>query len=402
MDLSMRKVFKQLLILYHNKIISFAGGTNFGFLNGANTVSRGTDNSGLQPTTTSYDYDSPISECGNLTEKYYLIRDIIQNHTTVNTKVPKVPDVKLPVKYSELELQGGMSFHHLIEQAKQKIESRDLIPMEKLPINNDAGQSYGYIVYRKTGLSIAENSTLRIMGYVRDTVMVLLNGRLISNIPKNATDICKFGFWTTEDSHLNLPVSAMKNATLDLIVENMGRVNYGRITSFVQFKGLENYVYLNDEKLSDWVIVPFEFKKSFNKNLKDLIITDKISPPAIYSFELILDNNPEDTFVDMRNWTKGITIVNGFVLGRHFFVGPQQSLFLPASFLKKGANYIQVFEHYKAPKSLKFSEIPLFVTPMDFTNGCRVPLNAVERVTSNAKCIFGILGMILTTVKYLT
>ena len=53
----------------------FHGGTNFGLLNGANYEN------GLQPTVTSYDYNCPLSECGDLTEKYHAIREMIQNYT---------------------------------------------------------------------------------------------------------------------------------------------------------------------------------------------------------------------------------------------------------------------------------------------------------------------------------
>lgn len=351
-------------------IICVAGGTNFGFLNGANLISRVTTNSGLEPTTTSYDYDSPISEFGNLTEKYYSIKQIIEEHSLIKTKIPEVPIVKSPVKYWDLQLKGKISISELIEGAQPRINSYDVIPMEKLSINSGGGQSFGYIVYRKTELSILADSILKISGFVRDTVMVLVNGRLVSPVPTNASDLCRFGFWKLFDSNLKLP-QTQQNATLDLIVENMGRVNYGSMNNFVQFKGLVSDVYLNDEKLVDWKIIPLEFKKSWNENLaKRATQLGDSSPPALYRFELNLNNEPEDTFIDMRNWTKGITIVNGFVLGRHFFVGPQQSLFLPAPFLNIGKNDILVFEHYKAADSLKFVNFPLFWTPFNFTKGC--------------------------------
>lgn len=63
----------------------------------------------------------------------------------------------------------------------------------------------------------------------------------------------------------------------------------------------------------------------------------------------------KDTFVDIQDWRKGIVIVNGFVLGRIFAVGPQQTLYLPAGLLQEGENEIVVFEHFSAPEYLKFS-----------------------------------------------
>lgn len=68
----------------------------------------------------------------------------------------------------------------------------------------------------------------------------------------------------------------------------------------------------------------------------------------------------KDTFVDIQDWSKGIVIVNGFVLGRIFAVGPQQTLYLPAGLLQEGENEIVVFEHFRAPEYLKFSDVPIF------------------------------------------
>lgn len=351
-------------------------------MNGANTVTTGQNNSGFQPTTTSYDYDSPISEFGNLTEKYFTIKNIISIHTTIKTKIPAVPDVKLPTKYLKLTSTGVLQFYELINNANVSIESKNVLPMEKLPINGNAGQSYGYIVYRKTNLTIPSGATLKIGGYIRDTVMVLVNGKLVSKIPKNASDICNFGYWKLSNSTLSLTIDAKEPSTLDLIVENMGRVNYGHISNFAQFKGLTDNVFLNNKKLLKWKIIPFEFKKDWNKNLDGWSKnTTAVSSPALYKFELNLPEDPEDTFLNMTNWSKGITIVNGMVLGRYFFVGPEQSLYLPAPFLNKGKNDIIVFEHFAAAKSLEFSEVPLYKTPFNFT-GCSKPNKNTASINS--------------------
>lgn len=375
-------------------ILFVTGGTNFGFLNGANTISLGQNNSGLEPTTTSYDYDSPISEFGNLTEKYFTIKSIISNHTTIKTKIPDIPDVRLPTKYPNLSAKGALSFYELINNPEVSVKSENVLPMEKLPINDNAGQSYGYIVYRKTNLKIPTNSILKIAGFVRDTVMVLINGKLVSRIPQNAADVCNFGYWKLFNSTLSLTKDNNENLTLDLIVENMGRVNYGHIKNFAQFKGLMDDVYLNNEKILGWNIIPFEFKKSWNKNLTGWSKETTISSPALYKFELNLSNTPEDTFLDMRNWTKGIAIVNGMVLGRYFFVGPEQSLYLPAPFLKKGSNDIILFEHFKASKFLKFSKIPLYLTPFNFT-GCFEP----SKASTNSLYLLSLLSILLIIQK---
>lgn len=54
-----------------------------------------------------------------------------------------------------------------------------------------------------------------------------------------------------------------------------------------------------------------------------------------------------DTFIDMGNFKKGIVYVNGHNLGRYWYIGPQQRLYCPVSFLHKGNNDIVVFDLLK-------------------------------------------------------
>ena len=54
-----------------------------------------------------------------------------------------------------------------------------------------------------------------------------------------------------------------------------------------------------------------------------------------------------DTYLDMRNFGKGVVWVNGHNLGKYWSVGPQQTLYLPVEWLKKGRNEIVVFEMLK-------------------------------------------------------
>ncbi|XP_057656583.1 beta-galactosidase-1-like protein 2 [Diorhabda carinulata] len=341
----------------------FVGSTNFGFLNGANSLYSGTNNSGLQPTITSYDYDSPLTEYGAYTEKYNIVKEAIAERTPVKFSNPDQPELIPVIQYSSRHIDGQITFSDLINQAKDVIESEDIIPMESLPINGNSGQSYGYIVYSKT-FTASGKVSIRIGGYVRDTVLVLNNGKLISPVPQTANDINGFGFWRLENSTLDIETNEETAETtykIDLIVENFGRNNYGGLDQFRQFKGLTEDVYLNGNKLVDWKIIPFEFKRSWTNSLTNWQPVGSMeATPALYKFTLKLDDKPNDTYLDMRDWNKGIVIVNGFVLGRHFFLGPQQTLYLPAPFLTRGENTIIVFEHYNAPDQLSFSDKPIF------------------------------------------
>lgn len=233
--------------------------------------------------------------------------------------------------------------------------------MELLPINKNSGQSFGYILYRQKNINIPANAVLKISGYVRDTVLVFINGKLVSKAPKSKADLSGFGFWKQHNSTLVLTTNALTNATLDLVVENFGRVNYGLLQDFRQFKGLTAPVYLNNHELEDWFIKPLEFKKSDNVALAKWGWSQvlDLNAPSFYKFSLNITGKPQDTFVDMSGWSKGVTIVNGFVLGRHFFVGVVKTLYLPAPLLKSGINDIIIFEHYSSPNVLKFSNKPL-------------------------------------------
>ncbi|XP_057652902.1 beta-galactosidase-1-like protein 2 [Diorhabda carinulata] len=341
----------------------FIGSTSYGFMNGANDVTRGTNNSGLQIDTTSYDYDSPITEWGTYTDKYELIRISIITDNKIKTKLPEKPSVREPVHYSELKPVGQILLTQIIEDAKYKIESENLLPMEMLPINNNSGQSYGYVTYRKNNLNLLPNATLKISGYVRDTLLILVNGELVSPVPRKETDIDGIGFWKLYNSTIVLTDKKMNNATLDLVIENFGRNNYGGLDQFHQFKGLTDDVFIDNYKLTNWQIIPLEFKSAWTRKLNGWhSIDNNKSIPALYKFILNVNDEPADSFIDMREWIKGITIVNGFVLGRHFFIGPQFTLYLPAPLLKEGENEIVVFEHYDAPENLRFSNQPIYKT----------------------------------------
>ncbi|XP_018575329.1 beta-galactosidase-1-like protein 2 [Anoplophora glabripennis] len=342
----------------------FVGSTNFGFLNGANSLHSGDDNSGLQPTTSSYDYDAPLTEYGDYSPKYTVVKEAIAARNPVQTKIPDPPQSTPPKAYETLAVEKELYLSTVIKNVKETFTSEDVIPMELLPMNNNSGQSFGYIVYRKSNIDIPGNAVLKISGYVRDTVLVLINGNLINSAPKSSEDIGGFGFWKLKDSTLTLTDTEIKAATLDIVVENFGRNNYGGLSQFRQFKGLTEPVYINDNKITDWELIPLEFKKQDNLNLLGWQLkTDDGRTPALYKSTLTIEDDPQDTFIDMRDWYKGIVIVNGFVIGRHFYLGPQQSLYIPAPFLVKGKNDIVIFEHFTAPDSIKFSDSPIFGKP---------------------------------------
>ncbi|KAF5283076.1 hypothetical protein FQR65_LT14093 [Abscondita terminalis] len=348
-------------------IYMFQGGTNWGFLNGANINGDNTNNVGFQPDTTSYDYDAPLTEAGDYTEKYISVMELMTKYNTVAVRKPTIPSVTLKKAYDSISIAKQLHFNEILDNIPESFNYIDPIPMELLPINNGSGQSYGYIIYRKTGLNLSPHSKLLISGHVCDTVMVLVNGLLISKPLTAAEDLNGFGYWRIKDGVLDLGPKELFNATLELITENLGRNNFGYLSQFNQYKGLwQGKIYLNNKHLSDWEIKPLQFKKKWNLNISGWHTPTNINLPVPALYKTYLEiYNPHDTYLDMRKWSKGIVIVNGFVLGRYASsLGPQQTLFLPAPLIKNGTNEIIVFEHFLPSRTIDFSARPIFYTPL--------------------------------------
>lgn len=233
--------------------------------------------------------------------------------------------------------------------------SHDVVPMEKFNIYNNSGQNFGYAVYRKT-ISIPPKAALTIEGRVSDTFMILVNGVLVTPWLASAVDLNKTGTSMIADSEITLSDKYLENATLDIVVENWGRVN---IADYIQFKGLwQGGVKLNGDYLYDWEIYALEFNKTWIRRLYNLWepVNNETVGPTLYKGTLTIDDTPKDTFVYMESWIKGIVIVNDFVIGRYARMGPIQTLYLPGPLLKKGDNDIIVFEHFKLNSEVQFSD----------------------------------------------
>jgi hypothetical protein len=342
----------------------FHGGTSWGFLNGANLNNDATDNSGYQPDTTSYDYDSPLTENGDYTVKYVIVKDLIKKYNKIQTRTPQAPTITSRRKYPTISVTGQLLLNDLIRSVPVTFQSPDVLSMELLPMNNLSGQSYGYVLYRKENLNISANATLKITGRVCDSIVVLVDGYLLNKPLTKPKDLDGFGYWRRKDSTITLTTQNLTGATLDLMVENWGRNNFGYMDQFNQFKGLwQGGVFLNGVELHDWHIIPLEFKKSWTNSLSrwHLPLERWAVGPALYKANFYVDV-VEDTYVNMQNWHKGIVIVNGFVLGRYARIGPQQTLYLPGPFLIKGNNTIVVFDHFAAARHVYFSDKPIYKT----------------------------------------
>jgi beta-galactosidase len=187
-------------------------------------------------------------------------------------------------------------------------------------------QGNGYVLYTKKFLQPISGK-LEING-LRDYATVYVDGE-------------KVGVLNRYDKNYSMEIEIPFNATLEILVENMGRINYG--SEIVNnLKGIISPVLINGIEITgNWQMYRFPFDKK--PDLDNLLTGNIAGRPVFYQGNFILDKTG-DTFLDMSRWGKGLVFVNGHNLGRYWNVGPQQTLYLPGVWLKKGANEIVIFE----------------------------------------------------------
>uniref|UniRef100_A0A671VD68 Si:dkey-224e22.2 n=1 Tax=Sparus aurata TaxID=8175 RepID=A0A671VD68_SPAAU len=306
----------------------FHGGTSFGFMNGA--MDFGT----YKPQVTSYDYDAPLSEAGDYTPKYQLLRNLFSQYHS--EPLPEVPSPQERKAYDPVVIQRHLSLWDSLSESP--------VNMENLPVNNNNGQSYGYTLYETT---ITSGGALNSKNNVRDRALVFVDRKCVGS----------FDYKTHE---LTLP-DGKGERTLSLLVENCGRVNYGKALD-EQRKGIVGEILLNHTPLRGFTTFCLDMKPGFMKRLmssgqwkSDL---KSASIPGFFQARLFVDDPPRDTFIRLPGWGKGVVFVNGQNLGRHWSIGPQHFLYLPGAWLRNGENQIIVFEEQKADDKILFAESP--------------------------------------------
>ncbi|XP_071215688.1 beta-galactosidase-1-like protein 2 [Salvelinus alpinus] len=314
----------------------FHGGTSFGFMNGA-VANLGT----YKPQVGSYDYDAPLSEAGDYTTKYQLLRNLFsQFHSE---KLPEVPSLQARRVYEPVIIQQHLSLWESL-QFTEPLKSEKPVNMENLPVNSNNGQSYGYTLYETT---ISSGGLLNSRNNVKDRALVFVDRHFVGVLDYKSVEFA-------------LP-DGKGERTLSLLVENCGRVNYGKALDD-QRKGLVGDIVLNHVPLKDFTIYCLDMKPNFLKRLSAASqwnsVPQKPSFPGFFQGMLYVDGHPRDTFIRLPGWSKGVVFINRQNLGRHWSIGPQKTLYLPGPWLKSGNNQIIVFEEQKADDKLVFVENP--------------------------------------------
>ena len=296
---------------YSINLYMFHGGTSFGFMSGANW-----DHKEYQPDVTSYDYDSPVSESGVLTKKFYAFRDVIAKHRPGVT----LPDPPAPLPVIEVP-------EFAVDRVAWLWEN--LPPASKVehPRNMEAlGQSYGYILYRTT-LKTAGSGDL-ILPALRSYARIYLNGKPVGTADRRKK----------QD---RVKIQANAKDQLDILVGGTGRINFS-IELRNERQGINGPVLFAGKELLGWQIFPFPMNDLSKIDFTGMEPSKGSAGPAFYQGHFDLQSLG-DTFLDTRGWGKGAVWINGHPLGRFWNVGPQQTLYVPAPYLKQGRNDVIVF-----------------------------------------------------------
>ena len=329
-----------------SKGISFSlymthGGTSFGHWAGANSP-------GFQPDVTSYDYDAPINEYGHTTPKYFELREMMAKHND-GKKLPAVPKAPMPLvsvptfKFTEYKPLIYGYTKKMVEQAPKTFEEYDM--------------GWGTMAYVVSLPANDKPSTLT--GEFNDFAQVYLNNKYIGKIDR-----------VKNEKSLDLPAMP-DSGKLTIVVEGMGRINFGR--AIKDYKGIVGNVTITSQspygeitlKPTAWTqfaipddyqnavkalsgnsMADAELKEAVAKAHPDAVI--KIDPwgesKAGYYRGYFNIKKVGDTFINMEAFGKGQVYVNGHALGRFWQIGPQQTLYLPGCWLKKGKNEVIVLD----------------------------------------------------------
>ena len=312
-----------------SKGISFSlymthGGTNWGHWAGANSP-------GFAPDVTSYDYDAPINEAGQTTPKYWELRKTLSKYTQ-GKRLPKVPSAIPTIAIPAFQFAEVAPLFSNLPQPKQDEQIRTMEAYD---------QGFGSILYR-TKLPRLDQPAVLHVNEAHDYAQVFVDGKYMGKLDRR-----------NGEKQLTLP-ACPAGGTLDILVEAMGRINFGR--AIKDFKGITDRVELMIDidgrsfvsNLKQWEVFNLEDRYENYQQMKFQPIAEAKATtgerlPGCYraTFQV---KKPGDTFLNFETWGKGLVYVNGHGMGRIWEIGPQQTLYVPGCWLKAGENEVLVFD----------------------------------------------------------
>jgi beta-galactosidase len=387
----------------------FHGGTSFGFMSGANW-----NNNTYFSDVTSYDYGAPLDEAGHPTPKFLAFRKIFAKYATcpaqqISSRLERnatarpphlvrtatdarVPHPSRPYREGWDETpQTGEACLPPIPDSPPIItipqftltESTPLWANLPTPIQSDTpkpmeqfDQAYGYILYRHQ-LPAAISGNL-VLDELHDYARIYLNGKLAGTLDRRDA---------RRDKQSTLAITTTGPARLDILVENSARINFSPAMRG-ESKGITKSVTLAGHALTKWQIYPLPMT-----TLPALYVGPRLTPavkgqtgdytgsgqpvprgsnaslstdsPSFYRGYFTLTTTG-DTFLDVRKLGKGALWINGHPIGRFWKIGPQDTLFIPGPWLRKGDNEIVVFDldPSPAPPTVQGLSAPLLDGPV--------------------------------------
>ena len=293
----------------------FHGGTNVGFTNGANDQGR------YEPLVTSYDYDAPVNEAGELTEKFWAFREVIARYASVPDLSPREPE-------------RGPALSVPLEHTVRFDSVRDLLDVttswDTTPTFDDLEYSGAFALYSTDLRDVPEAATLR-FSEVRDRAQVYAGSRLLGVIARDDTERA-----------LILPAGSYR---VDILVEDQGRVNYG--PKLGEPKGLVGPVFVNDEVVRQWSVntLPLAGANWVRSLFTGSLVSSSPAKVGPFFARAVFDlREPSRLFLDTQGWGKGVAWVNGVNVGRYWHQGPQRTLHIPPGVTRSGANELIIFE----------------------------------------------------------
>lgn len=358
------------------------GGTNFGFFSGANT---GTNSSDYKADVTSYDYDAPISEAGDLDHAKFLdLRRVFAKHSRMS--LPEPPLLPLRMAYGKVKLEKIASLFHVLQHVSVPPHG---MRMQEPCMMESLNQISGFILYQTVLPAHSRPGSALLIPKLHDRAQVF-----IQTEDSEQLEHCYVGIierWSNQ--HLTLPsYASAPGLRLEILVENMGRVNYGPFV--FDPKGILSSVLLDGVPILGWTtysisldnvstiinskiarnLQPQSFKlsaelrNSINLHSNSTCKSEYSEVDVGFFFGVLQINERADSFLSLRGWTKGVAFVNGFNLGRYWTnVGPQCTLYIPAPLLRPGLNELIIFELEQPPNELHVE----FVHRPNFTCGLR-------------------------------
>ena len=299
----------------HINLYMFHGGTNYGFWNGCSA--RGSVD---LPQITSYDYDAPLNEMGNPTQKYYDLQKMLKE------EIPHIeqaePLIKDFIELKHIQLQDKVSLFNVLDEISYKTTSKYPETME------EAGDGLGYMLYRTKVHKDSSIEKFRIVD-ARDRVKMYIDGEHVYTAYQQEIGDAFEAELQSEDPQI------------DILVENMGRVNYGyKLLASTQRKGLGQGLMQDLHFVQDYEQFHIQLEQLNKEHFEEEWIKDT---PAFYRYVFML-NEANNTHIDVSAFSKGVVLVNGVNIGRYWNVGPTASLYISKTLLHEGENEIIIFD----------------------------------------------------------